>query len=139
MAEAKTQPTNEPVADFLARVADPKRRADCETVLAMMRRATGVEPVMWGTGIVGFGSYRYTYASGRSGDWPVIGFSPRKSDLTLYLMPGFESNQALLAKLGKHRTGVSCLYLKRLSDVDLPTLEQLVQDAVQGMASRRTQ
>lgn len=138
MAEAKTQPTDEPVADFLARVADPKRRAECETVLAMMRRATGVEPVMWGTGIVGFGSYRYTYASGRSGDWPVIGFSPRKSDLTLYLMPGFESNQALLAKLGKHRTGVSCLYLKRLSDVDLPTLEQLVQDAVQGMASRRT-
>jgi hypothetical protein len=139
MAEAKTQPTDEPVADFLARIADPARRADCDTVLAMMRRATGVEPVMWGTAIVGFGRYRYTYASGRSGDWPVIGFSPRKGDLTLYLMPGFESNQALLAKLGKHRTGVSCLYLKRLSDVDLPTLEQLVQDAVQGMASRRTQ
>lgn len=137
MAEAKTLPTNEPVADFLARVADPKRRADCETVLAMMRRATGVEPVMWGTGIVGFGRYRYTYASGRSGEWPVIGFSPRKNDLTLYLMPGFEGQQDLLAKLGKHKTSVSCLYLKRLADVDLPTLEQLVRDAVQGMASQR--
>lgn len=137
MAEAKTLPTDEPVADFLARVADPKRRADCDTVLAMMRRATGVEPVMWGTGIVGFGRYRYTYASGRSGEWPVIGFSPRKNDLTLYLMPGFEGQQDLLAKLGKHKTSVSCLYLKRLADVDLPTLEQLVRDAVQGMASQR--
>lgn len=137
MAEAKTQPTDEPVADFLARVADPGRRADCDAVLAMMRRATGVEPVMWGTGIVGFGRYRYTYASGRSGDWPVIGFSPRKNDLTLYLMPGFEGKAELLARLGKHKTGASCLYLKRLSDVDLPTLEQLVNDSVQGMAAKR--
>ena len=137
MAENTTQPTDEPVGDFLARVADPKRRADCGTVLAMMRRATGVEPVMWGPGIVGFGRYRYTYASGRSGDWPIIGFSPRKNDLTLYLMPGFDGQQPLLSQLGKHKTGASCLYLKRLSDIDLPTLEKLVQAAVEGMASKR--
>ena len=137
MAEAKTQPTNEPVADFLGRLADPQRRADCEAVLALMQRATGVAPVMWGAGIVGFGRYRYAYASGRTGDWPVIGFSPRKNDLTLYLMPGFDGKEALLEKLGKHKTSVSCLYLKRLSDVDLPTLEKLIDASVAGMASQR--
>ena len=137
MAENKTQPTDEPVAEFLARVADPQRRADCEVVLEMMRRASGVEPVMWGAGIVGFGRYQYRYASGRTGDWPVIGFSPRKNDLTLYLMPGLAGQEALLAKLGKHKTGASCLYLKRLSDVDLPTLEALVEDALRRMAPQR--
>lgn len=137
MAENKTQPTGEPVEAFLARVADPQRRADCATVLAMMRRASGVEPVMWGSSIVGFGLYQYRYASGRTGDWPVIGFSPRKNDLTLYLMPGLAGQEALLAKLGKHKTGVSCLYLKRLSDVDLPTLEALVEDALRRMATQR--
>jgi hypothetical protein len=137
MAENKTQPTDEPVADFIARIADPQRRADCETVLAMMRRAAGVEPVMWGSSIVGFGHYQYRYASGRTGDWPLIGFSPRKNDLTVYLMPDLGSQEALLAKLGKHKTGVSCLYLKRLSDVDLPTLEALVQGALQRMAAQR--
>lgn len=137
MAENKTQPTDEPVEAFLARVADPQRRADCATVLAMMRRASGVEPVMWGSSIVGFGLYQYRYASGRTGDWPVIGFSPRKNDLTLYLMPDLAGQEALLAKLGKHKTGVSCLYLKRLSDVDLPTLEALVQGALRRMAAQR--
>ncbi len=137
MAENKTQPTDEPVAAFLARVADPQRRADCEAVLAMMRRAAGVEPVMWGSGMVGFGRYRYRYASGRTGDWPLIGFSPRKNDLTVYLMPDLGGQEALLAKLGKHKAGVSCLYLKRLSDVDLPTLEALVDGALQRMAAQR--
>jgi hypothetical protein len=137
MAENKTQPTGEPVEAFLARVADPQRRADCATVLAMMRRASGVEPVMWGSSIVGFGLYQYRYASGRTGDWPVIGFSPRKNDLTLYLMPGLAGQEALLAKLGKHKSGASCLYLKRLSDVDLPTLEALVEGALRRMAAQR--
>ena len=137
MAENKTQPTGEPVEAFLARVADPQRRADCATVLAMMRRASGVDPVMWGSSIVGFGCYAYRYASGRTGDWPVIGFSPRKNDLTLYLMPDLAGQEALLAKLGKHKTGVSCLYLKRLSDVDLPTLEALVEGALRRMAAQR--
>ena len=137
MAENKTQPTDEPVADFLARVADPKRRADCEVVLAKMRRASGVEPVMWGASMVGFGRYVYRYASGRTGDWPLIGFSPRKSDLTLYLMPDLAGQEALLARLGKHKAGASCLYLKRLSDVDLPTLEAMVELALRRMAPQR--
>lgn len=135
--EAKTQPTNEDPIAFLERIEDPQRRADCHAVLAMMQKATGAPPVMWGAAIVGFGCYRYQYASGRSGIWPVIGFSPRKNDLTLYLMPGFETQGALMAKLGKHKTGKSCLYLKRLADVDRPTLETLIANSVQAMASQR--
>jgi hypothetical protein len=137
MAENKTQPTSQPVAEFLGAVADPQRRADCQTVLAMMKQASGRDPVMWGASIVGFGMYRYTYASGRSGDWPVIGFSPRKNDLTLYIMPGFERYAELMAKLGKHKTGSSCLYLKRLADVDLPTLQRLMDESVKHMAPQR--
>jgi len=137
MTENKTQPTGQPVPDFLAGVADPQRRADCETVVRMMKQASGRDPVMWGTSIVGFGMYRYVYESGRSGDWPVIGFSPRKNDLTLYIMPGFARYEELLAKLGKHKTGRSCLYLKRLSDVDLPTLQLLMDESVTAMAPKR--
>jgi hypothetical protein len=135
--EAKTQPTAQDPIAFLDRIEDPQRRADCHAVLEMMRKATGAPPVMWGAAIVGFGCYRYRYASGHSGEWPVIGFSPRKNDLTLYLMPGFETQGALMAKLGKHKTGKSCLYLKRLSDVDRPTLETLIANSVQAMASQR--
>jgi hypothetical protein len=135
--EAKTQPTDQDPIAFLDRIEDPQRRADCHAVLEMMRKATGAPPVMWGAAIVGFGCYRYRYASGHSGEWPVIGFSPRKNDLTLYLMPGFETQGALMAKLGKHKTGKSCLYLKRLSDVDRPTLETLIANSVQAMASQR--
>lgn len=137
MSEAKTQPTAEDPVAFVDRIEDPQRRADCHAVMAMMRKAAGTAPVMWGATIVGFGRYRYAYASGRTGEWPIIGFSPRKNDLTLYLMPGFETRQALLARLGKHKTGKSCLYLKRLSDVDLPTLETLIADSVQAMAGQR--
>jgi hypothetical protein len=137
MTENKTQPTGQPVADFLAGVADPQRRADCQAVLKMMEKASGREPVMWGTAIVGFGAYRYTYASGRSGDWPIIGFSPRKQDLTLYIMPGFDRYAELMAKLGKHKTGKSCLYVKRLADVDLPTLQVLMDESVKAMAPQR--
>lgn len=137
MSEAKTQPTDENPLAFLDRIEDPQRRADCHAVLAMMQKASGAPPVMWGAAIVGFGRYRYTYASGHSGEWPIIGFSPRKNDLTLYIMPGFDRQAALMAKLGKHKTGKSCLYLKRLSDVDLPTLERLVAWSVDAMASQR--
>lgn len=137
MTESKTQPTQQPVADFLAGVADPQRRADCAQVLAMMKQATGRDPVMWGASIVGFGKYRYTYASGRTGDWPIVAFSPRKNDLTLYIMPGFDRYDALMAKLGKHKTGKSCLYLKRLADVDLPTLQALIDESVKAMAPQR--
>lgn len=137
MAEAKAQPTDEPVADFLGRITDPQRRADCQTLVEMMQRASGAPPVMWGTAIVGFGRYRYTYASGRTGDWPVLGFSPRKNYLTLYVLPLMEGDEALLSRLGKHKTSVACLYLKRLSDVDLPTLEAVVASALRRIAPQR--
>ncbi len=137
MAENKTQPTDEPVEDFLARIDDPKRRADCETIVALMQRAAGAPPVMWGTAIVGFGRYRYTYASGRTGDWPLIGFSPRKNDLTLYVLPLMEGDEALLGRLGKHKSSVACLYIKRLSDIDLPTLEALVASSLKRSKPQR--
>lgn len=137
MAEPKTQPSNASVAAFLAAVADPQRRADCKVLLAMMRAATGEPGKMWGASIVGFGSYRYRYASGREGEWPVIGFSPRKGDLTVYLMPGFAPMGEMLSKLGKHKTGKSCLYLKRLAEVDVAVLKSIVELAVKAMAGKR--
>jgi hypothetical protein len=130
MAEPKTRPTDASVEDFLAAVPDERRRADCFAVLELMRRVTEEAPRMWGPSIVGFGAYRYAYANGRALEWPVAAFSPRKQDLTLYIMPGFEHYQGLMARLGKHRTGKSCLYLKRLSDVDLGVLEELVAASV---------
>jgi hypothetical protein len=126
MAEPKTAKTRASVAEFLAGVADPKRRADAQAVVALMAEVTGAEPTMWGTGIVGFGTYHYRYASGRAGDWPAVGFSPRKQALTIYLSGGFDGYDDLLKKLGPHSTGKSCLYLKRLSDVDEETLRALI-------------
>ncbi len=137
MAEAKTQPTQASVAAFLAAIPDAERRKDCRLVAKLMQEATGAKPVLWGTSIVGFGTYRYKYASGREGDWPVTAFSPRKNDLTLYIMPGFEDDAGLLARLGKHKTGKSCLYLKRLSDVDLAVLQVIIEKSVAAMAKQR--
>jgi hypothetical protein len=136
MPEPKTRPTPEPVQEFLARIPE-ERRQDCQVVLDLMREATGADPVMWGTSIVGFGRYRYRYNSGREGEWPIIGFSPRKNDLTLYLMDGFAGRDELLERLGKHKTGKSCLYLKRLSQVDLAVLRELIFQSVRAMADRR--
>jgi hypothetical protein len=137
MAEAKTKPTGASVAAFLAAIADEERRRDCRTVAKLMGKATGAKPVLWGTNIVGFGTYRYRYESGREGEWPVIAFSPRKNDLTLYIMPGFARCADLLARLGRHKTGVSCLYLRKLADVDLGVLEAIIGMAVAGMAGKR--
>jgi hypothetical protein len=134
----KTQLTDASVDTFLAGVADPQRREDCLRVRALMEAATGAPARMWGPSIVGFGTYTYHYASGREGDWMVTGFSPRKSDLTLYIMPGFARYEALMAKLGKHKTGKSCLYLKRLDDVDMAVLDELVRESVAAMAAQRT-
>lgn len=136
-SENKTQATVASVDAFLDAIADPQRRDDCRRVRALMEAATGAPAVMWGPSIVGFGRYRYRYASGREGEWPVTGFSPRKNDLTLYLMPGFEQQAALMAKLGKHKTGKSCLYLKRLADVDRVVLEELITRSVAAMAPQR--
>ena len=133
MAELKTKPTNASVEAFLNKVADEARREDCFAVARMMEEITGNKPQMWGDAIVGFGSYHYKYASGQEGDWPIIGFSPRKNDLTLYIMPGFQRYADLMAQLGKHRTGKSCLYIKRLSDVHTPTLKKLIRESVKSM------
>ena len=133
MAELKTRPSGASVEAFLQGVADEARREDCRTLLALMRRVTGAEPEMWGSSIVGFGSYHYRYASGREGDWFVTGFSPRKRDLTLYIMAGFGDHDDLLARLGPHKTGKACLYVKRLADLDLDVLETLVAASVEHM------
>ncbi|MDX1531118.1 MAG: DUF1801 domain-containing protein [Rhodothermales bacterium] len=131
MAALKTAPTDANVEAFLATVEDDARRADCYTVLELMRRVTGEPPTMWGDSIVGFGSYHYVYDSGREGDWFLAGFSPRKRNLTLYVMAGFDRYEALLERLGKYKTGKSCLYVNRLDDVDLGVLEELVRRSVE--------
>lgn len=137
MAELKTKATNASVADFLNAIEDDERRKDCKTVAKIMQKATGAKPKLWGPSIVGFGDHHYKYASGRELDWFLTGFSPRKKDLTLYIMPGFERYDALMASLGKHSTGKSCLYIKRLADVDTSVLEKLVTASVDHMKASR--
>jgi hypothetical protein len=127
MSEAKTKPTSVSVADFLAGVAHEERRKDAKKLSALFARATGEKAVMWGPSIVGFGKYHYTYESGREGDMCIAGFSPRSSALVLYVLAGAKQQAALLAKLGKHTTGKGCLYLKKLADVDVEVLEELVR------------
>ena len=133
MAEAKTKPTNESVKEFLNKISDEERRADCFEVAKIMEEITGEKPKMWGPSIVGFGSYHYKYASGRAGDWPVAAFSPRKKDLTVYLMMGFEKRGELMEKLGKYSAAKSCLYIKRLSDIHVPTLKKLIKVSVKDL------
>jgi hypothetical protein len=135
MAELKTQPTDQDVVAFLSAIPDEKKRRDSFAILTLMKEITQAEPVMWGASIIGFGSYHYCYESGREGDWFLTGFSPRKQNLTLYIMSGFEQYDALLARLGKHTTGKACLYIKRLEDIDLPTLKELVRLSVEYLAS----
>jgi hypothetical protein len=139
MAELKTKPTEQSVEDFLNSIADEKQRADCLTVAKLMQKATRAKPKMWGESIVGFGQYRYKYQSGREGDWFIVGFSPRKQNLTLYLMAGFARFPELLQKLGKFKTSQSCLYLKKLADVDLKVLKELIEQAVAHTAKQDAQ
>jgi len=126
MAELKTKLNNASVDKFLKGVKDQQTRADCYQISEIMQKATKAEPKMWGKSIVGFGSYHYKYASGREGDWFISGFSPRKQNLTLYIMGGFNGHEDLLNKLGKHSLGVGCLYIKKLEDVDIKILKQLI-------------
>ncbi len=136
-AELKTVKTMASVEGFLEGV-DEARRHDCRTLLRIMKKATGEAPRMWGSTIVGFGTYHYKYDSGREGDWFLTGFSPRKQDLTIYITSGFDRHEALLAKLGRHKTGKSCLYVKRLADIDLGVLETLLSASIrhpQGKAA----
>ncbi len=136
MAKMKTVPTTANVDAFIAAVEDPQKREDCRTVAAIMAQATGASAQMWGTSIVGFGTYHYRYASGREGDFMEVGFSPRKRALTLYIMAGFSEYGDLLAKLGKHTTGKSCLYIKRLADVDQNVLREMVERSVRHIRDK---
>jgi len=138
MAELKTIKTDASVQEFLDAVEHPTRRKDSFTILEMMREITGTEPALWGPSIVGFDTYHYKYASGREGEWPVVGFSPRKQNLTLYIMDGFESYDALLARLGKYKTGKSCLYINKLADVDQDALRELVRQSVDQVRATHT-
>jgi hypothetical protein len=133
MAENKTKPTKVSVTAFIGAVADPVKRADAKAIVKMMQSATGEKPKMWGPSIIGFGSYHYKYDSGREGDMPIIGFSPRKPATVLYLTASRDS-AALLAKLGKHSGGKGCLYIKKLADVDQKVLEAMIGKSV---AARR--
>jgi hypothetical protein len=133
MTELKTKPNNASVEDLLNSIKDEQVRKDCWTILDIMQKATNSKPQMWGSSIVGFGSYRYKYASGREADWTLTAFSPRKNNITLYIMTGFEGCDELMAQLGNHAHGKSCLYIKRLSDVHLPTLRKIIKASVKQM------
>lgn len=135
MAGNKTKPTMASVAGFLAKISDEARRKDCETLVRLMKKATKQDPVMWGS-IVGFGKYHYRGASGREGDWFVTGFASRKADLTMYIIDGPASHPKLMAKLGKYRIGKSCLYVKKLADIDMAILEQLITGSVRAMREK---
>jgi hypothetical protein len=126
MAENKTKPTEVSVESYLSAIEDETRRKDCEDLVSMMTRITNFKPVMWGTSLVGFGSYHYKYDSGHEGDSFLVGFSSRKSDISIYIMGTCPGLDELLAKLGKHKMGKGCLYVRKLSDVDLNVLEQII-------------
>ena len=129
MAEMKTKLNDASIEDFLNKVDDKQKRDDCFEVAKMMQQVTKEEPKMWGPAIIGFGSYHYKYESGREGDMPIIGFSPRKQNLTLYVGLGDDSDNPLLKKLGKHTTGKGCLYIKKLADVDRTVLQKLINQS----------
>jgi hypothetical protein len=135
-AELKTTETTASVDAFIAK-QPADIAADCRAIMGLMRKATGEDPKLWGASIVGYGRYAYTYDTGREGEWMITGFSPRKANLTLYIMMGFEDEAALMEKLGKHTTGKSCLYIKKLSDVDLRVLESLIVKGVRAMEKQR--
>lgn len=133
MAANKTQPVKASVTAYINAIEGAERRADARRVAAMMRKATGKRAQMWGPAMVGYGTYHYKYESGREGDFMITGFSSRKQALTVYIMPGFEKFDTLMGALGKYKTGKSCLYIKRLSDVDENVLERLINESVQYM------
>jgi hypothetical protein len=138
VAELKTKKTSVSPVAFIAKVKDPQKRKDAEALLKLFRAATGESPKMWGSSIVGFGQYHYkSERSSQEGDWPLTGFSPRVQNLTVYIMPGFQRYGALLKKLGKHKvSGGSCIYIKKLDDVHLPTLKKIVATSVRDMRKK---
>lgn len=133
MTELKTKPTGEDVTQFLNALSDERKRQDSLTLIELMRQATGKEPKLWRGGIIGFGDVHYKYPSGHEGDTGIIGFAPRKTNMTLYFLTGFDGQEQLLANLGKHKTGVACLYIKRLEDIQLPVLRELIVSSVESV------
>ncbi len=131
--ELKTKENESSVQEFINNIPDERKRQDSQTILDLMRRVTGLEPKMWGTSIVGFGHYHYHYQSGHEGESILTGFSPRKQNLTLYIVSGFGQFDELMQKLGKYKTGASCLYVNKLTDIDLAVLEELVRQSVEHM------
>jgi hypothetical protein len=136
VTENKTKATDASVDAYIDAIADPARRADCQAIARLMQTITGERPRMWGSSIVGFGSYHYTYESGREGDACATGFSARRSDISVYLTASFPGQEAWLARLGKHKMGKACLSIRRLSDVDIGVLEQLVARSVEATRKR---
>jgi hypothetical protein len=139
MAELKTKESDSSVQAYLEAINDEGRRQDCTELVEIMRRATGQEPRMWGTSIVGFGSYHYKYESGHEGDACLVGFASRAGDISLYLSSAFDSRENLLAELGKHKTAKACVYIKRLADIKVPILEKLVSETVAERQRRHPQ
>jgi hypothetical protein len=138
MAELKTKVNDSSVADFINSLQDEKKRKDAHALLKVFTKATGEEPKMWGDTIVGFGSYHYKYASGREGDWMLAGFSPRKQNFALYLMIDLQHYEKLLKDLGKHKTGKSCIYIKKMEDIDSNVLTQLIKSSVDELQAGST-
>lgn len=136
MAQNKTQPTPKPVSDFIAGIEDETKRTNCKELVELMSGITGESATMWGASMVGFGRYHYKYASGREGDFFLTGFSPRKRALSVYIISGFDIAPELMEKLGKFKTGKSCLYVKSLDDIDRNVLAQLIQKSVQHLREK---
>ena len=135
MSDLKTQPTKKSPKAFINKLDHAGRKADCHLLLEIHERATGKSPIMRGDSIIGFGQYHYEYKSGHKGDWPTAGFSPRKQNMTIYIMLGFDRYQPLLARLGKHKHSKSCLYINKLADVDLTVLEEIIKKGYEDMHS----
>jgi Domain of unknown function (DU1801) len=136
VAELKTKKTDQSVSEFIANISDPDRRSDCEELVALMTKVAKVKPKMWGDSIVGFGEYHYVYATGREGDWPIVGFSPRKQNLTMYFMCELERHPLLTKKAGKFKTGKSCLYVNRLADIDRNVIVELIKSTFAYRATK---
>lgn len=133
MSDLKTKKNTASVSKFINAVENETRRSDAKELLKIFKEVTGMKPTMWGTSIVGYGSYHYKYASGREGDWMLTGFSPRKQNMSIYIMSGFKEFPELMKKLGKHKTGVGCLYVNKLEDIDIKVLKQLIKKSVSYM------
>ncbi len=136
MADLKTKPTDNDVTKFLNSVTDEQKRKDCFAILNLMKCITGEEPKMWGASMIGFGSYHYKYESGREGDWFLSGFSPRKQNISLYIMAGFDRYDELMSRLGKFKTGKSCLYVKNLDQINMEVLGELIRESVEYMKKK---